>query len=310
MEKSARLAGYGLAFVALLSLMAGIGMLQEGSLFRRTLIKVNFPSVGTLMVDDPIKLRGVEVGRVEAIEASPQGPLITLELYKRTQLPVDSKFINFNYSLFGARNVVLVPGHSTESMDMDAVQQGLFLSGITESIHLVDRLLKTVVEYQTLAARLDQGSDTAQSFQQLLQTRIYPALDEFGAFAHRLEQLESRASNELDKVALASGQVRRFSAVMAVGTDTLVSKANLTVERLATLTAQSVALLDGLEKILLAAQDSTGLPGRILTQRDLYEKTMTLAHALNDLLAQIKEKGLKDIISFWRNVRFRGRAPD
>lgn len=308
MEKSARLAGYSLAFAALLTLMAGVALLQDGSLFRRTLVEVDFASVGTLMVDDPIKLRGVEIGRVDAIEPSPKGPRITLELYKRMQLTVDSKFINFNYSLFGARMVVLVPGQSTEAMDLKVVQQGLFLSGITESIHLVDRLLKTVLEYQALAARLDKGSDTALSFQQLLQTRIYPALDGFGAFAHRLEQLETRASTDLEQVAKASVQVRRFSAVMAIGTDTMISKANQTVERLASLTAQSVVLLNGLEKLMLAAQDTSGLPGRILTQRDLYDRTLTLAHAFHDLIAQVKEKGIKDIISFWRNVHFRRRG--
>lgn len=310
MEKSARLAGYSLAILGLACLMAMVAFLQEGSLFRRTMVKVTFSSVGTLMVDDPVTLKGVEIGRVDEIAPGPGGqPLITLELYKRMQLPVDSRFISFTYSLFGARMVVLVPGQSTVAMDMNAIQDGIFTTGVTETIHLVDRLLRTVVEYQGLAARLDRGSDTALSFQQMLTTQVYPALDNFGAFAHRLEELETRASSDLEVLAKASGQVRNFSAAMAVGTDTLVSKANQTVERLTQLTAQSLIILNSLEKVILAAQDTNGVPGRLLAQRDLYERTLVMSHAFHDLVRKIQEQGIKDIISFWRNVHFRKRQP-
>ena len=145
MEKSARLAGYLLAFSALIGLLVVVAFLQDGNLFLRTTVKVAFPSAGTLMVDDPVKVRGVEVGRVDQIEAGPAGPVITLELYKRTALSRDTRFVNFNYSLFGSRMIVLLPGTSAEPMDMQSVQPGTFTTGVTETIHKVDELLRTVV---------------------------------------------------------------------------------------------------------------------------------------------------------------------
>ena len=140
-------------------------------------------------------------------------------------------------------------------------------------------------------------------------TRVYPALDGFTAFAGRLEALEGRASAELEVLARTSGQVRAWSAAMAHGTDTLVVKAQATVERLSRLTAQTVVLLDGLERLMLASQDSTTLMGRVLAHRDLYERSLTLSHALHDLLLKVRSQGLKDIIHFWRNVKFRKRSP-
>lgn len=307
MEKSARLAGYLLAFSALIGLLVVIAFLQDGSLFLRTTVKVAFPSAGTLMVDDPVKVRGVQVGRVDRIEAGTGGPVITLELYQRSVLPADTRFVNFNYSMFGSRMIVLIPGTGASPMDMQAIQQGFFASGVTETIHKVDELLRTVVEYQGLARRLDQGNDTALSFQQLLASRVYPALEEFTAFAQELEGLESRASSNLEALARTSVQVHAWSAAMAHGTDTLVSKAQATVERLSYLTAQTVVLLDGLERVMLASQDSTNLMGRLLVHRDLYERALTLSHALHDLLLQVQKQGLKDIIHFWRNVKLRKR---
>lgn len=307
MEKSARLAGYTLAFLALAGLMVVVAFLQDGNLFLRSTLQVSFPTMGSLMEDDPVRLRGVEIGRVDRIERGPDGPVVTLELYKRMKLPRDSRFVNFNYSLFGARMVVLVPGKSPDPMDYDVVQAGHFTTGVAETIHRVDQLLRTVVEYQGLAARLDKGNDTALSFQQILSTQVYPALDEFGIFAKRLEDLEQRASSDLEVLARASSQVHRYSTIMSAGTDTLVTKAQLTLERLATLTAQTTLILNGLEKIMLASQDTSVLAGKILAQRDLYERSLILAHVLHDLLQEVKTRGLKDIIHFWRNVHF-GRS--
>lgn len=307
MENSARLAGYSLTLLALACLMGVLANLQDGGLFRRALIEVEFPSVGTLMEDDPVTLKGVEVGRVDGIRRSPRGPVVTLELYKRTPLSADTRFINYNYSLFGARMVVLSPGRSPEPLDPDAVQQGYFVSGVAESIHKVEELLRTVVEYRGLADRLERGGDSALSFRDLLERRIYPALDGFTAFAAQLETLERKASGNLDGVARASADMRRWSGTMAHGTDTLVAQAQATVDRMSRLTAQTVVLLNGMEKVILATQDSSRLTGRLLAQRDLYERTLSLSHALNDLLKDIQKQGLKDIIHFWRNVHFRDR---
>ncbi|HLP39889.1 MAG TPA: MlaD family protein [Fibrobacteria bacterium] len=309
MEHTSRIAGYTIAFLGLLGLMAVLAFLEEGSLFRRALVKVSFPTVGTLMVDDPVKLRGVEVGRVDAIEPGPDGPVVTLELYKKALLPRDTRFVNYNYSLFGARMVVLVPGHAAEPLDPAAVHAGHFSTGVTESIHKVNMLLRAMVEYQGLASRLEHGNDTTQSLEAMLRTKVYPTLDKFGAFATRLESLEGRASTELDGLARATGQVRSFSRTMAMGSDTLVAKAHLTVERLATLTTRTTMVLGGLEKMILSAQDTSSLAGRMLANRDLYERTLILAHALKDLLKQVEQEGLKNIIGFWRNVHIRERNP-
>jgi ABC-type transporter Mla subunit MlaD len=308
MEKSARLAGYILALSALAGLMILVAFLQDGNLFRRNLVQVAFPAVGTLMEDDPVKARGVEVGRVDRIERGPDGhPLITLELYKRLPLARDTRFVSYNHSLFGARMVVLVPGQSDQPLEAGQVQRGYFSTGVTETIHKVDELLRTVVEYQGLASRLESGNDSVPSLHQLLAAKVYPALDRFGAFAARLEHLENQASDDLDRVALASRRMKGFSKAMSAGTDSLVTKAHLTVERVAVLTAQTTALLGGLEKMMSTAQDTTALAGRLLANRDLYEKTMVVAHALTDLLQKVEEDGLKDIINFWRNVHVRKR---
>jgi hypothetical protein len=79
--------------------------------------------------------------------------------------------------------------------------------------------------------------------------------------------------------------------------------------QLAILTAQSTVVLRGLEEIALACQDTSKGPSRFLVQRDIYDRTLALTHALQDLLKVIKQDGLTDAIHFWRNVHLHWRKP-
>jgi phospholipid/cholesterol/gamma-HCH transport system substrate-binding protein len=305
MENSARLTGYAIALVILGTLLALVLFLKDGSVFRSREIQVSFPGIGTLMEDDPVRLHGVEVGRVASIKASEQGPIVTLEMYRKTPLPKDSRFVNYNYSLFGARMVVIVPGSSPEPLDASALQRGDYSNGVAETIHRVDELLRTVVEYKALSAQLEKGGQGEPSLSALLDQRIYPALDGFGRFTRSLEALQDKASGDMRKAAAFSDDVNAAARAVAARTDSMVDKTGRAVEQVAALTAQSEALLESLEKILAAAQDTTKTAGRVLMNRDLYDRTLALTHDLEELIATVKKKGLHDIIHFWRNVDVR-----
>lgn len=293
----------------LAALLCLVSLLRDGILFPHNRIQVAFPAIGTLMEDDPVKLQGVQVGRVHKIESRDGAAIATLEFFHKTPIMRGSRFINFNYSLFGARMIILVPGDSETPIDKDAIQQGDFSSGVAETIHKVEDLLVTVMEYKKLSTRLELGSDTSLSIQEFLSQRVYPVLEEFGAFTRDLEALQSQAGDHLDHLSRASADVNRFGRDLSVGTDTLVLRANRTLGQLALLTAQATVVLRGLEEILIAGQDTTKGSGRFLTQRELYDQALSLTHALQDILKIAKKDGLTDAIHFWRNVHIRWGKP-
>ncbi len=305
MEKYARITGYASALAILLGTLALVMGLREGVLFPHHRVQVRFPSIGTLMEDDPVRLRGVAVGRVASIRAEGGEAIATLEFFHRTPLPADSRFVNYNYSLFGARMVILVPGASPEAMDADKVQEGDFSPGVSESIHRVEELLRTVSEYKRLGMRLDRGSDSSLSIQQILAGRVYPVLERFGALARNMDTLQDAAGARLDELETAAAGMDRLSRGLSSRSDTLVARAERTLDRLARLTAQSTAVLHGLEEIAMAAQDTSRSPGRLLANRALYDKTLALTHALENMLNLLEKDGLTDAIHFWRNVRIR-----
>src|SRR6185369_10245371 len=87
MEKYARIIGYASALAILLGALALVMGLREGVLFPHHRVRVRFPAIGTLMEDDPVKLRGVSVGRVASIDAENGEAIVTLEFFHSTSLP-------------------------------------------------------------------------------------------------------------------------------------------------------------------------------------------------------------------------------
>lgn len=309
MERYARITGYAVAIVLLAALLLLVAGLRQGALFPHNRVQVRFPAVGTLMEDDPVKLRGVPIGRVAGIRAVDGGAVATLEFFHRTPIPKGSRFINYNYSLFGARMVILVPGESREGIDPKDIQPGDFSTGVSETIHRVGELLKVVAEYKRLSMRLERGSDTSLSVQQLLATKVYPVLEDFGKMVNDMDSLESAAGEQLDRLSAASAGVNRFGRDLSEQSDTLVLRANRTLARLAILSGQATTVLHGLEEVVIACQDTTKGPSRFLVQRELYDRTLAMTHALQDLLKVLRDDGLTDAIHFWRNVHIRFRKP-
>jgi len=309
MEKYARITGYAAALAILLGALALVMGLRQGILFPHNRVQVRFPTIGTLMEDDPVRLRGVTVGRVASIRAGDGQAIATLEFFRHAPLPKDSRFVNYNYSLFGARMVILVPGTSREVMDPGVIQNGDFSAGVSESIHRVEELLRTVSEYKRLSQRLERGSDTSLSIQQFLAVRVYPVLEQFGTLAREMDSLQDAAGSQLDRLESAAAGVDRLGRGLSTQSDTLMARAELTLTRLARLTAQSTAVLEGLEKIALACQDTTRGPGRVMASRELYDRALSLTHALEEMLKVLEKDGLTDAIHFWRNIRIRWQRP-
>src|ERR1700748_1429485 len=116
-EPRARIAGYDtVGALRIFICWIGHSVLHE-ILHPDRVISVRFPDLGTLKIEDPVVENGVPIGRIKSVRLQDGFPLAEVELYRRDFIPSDSRFIDFNHSLMGARMVVLHPGHSEIPMD-------------------------------------------------------------------------------------------------------------------------------------------------------------------------------------------------
>jgi hypothetical protein len=194
-------------------------------------------------------------------------------------------------------------------LDPSLVQPGEFSTGVSETIHRVEELLRTMTEYKRLSLRLERGSDSSLSVQRYLAERVYPLLEDFVTLARKMDTLQETAGTRLDQLESAAAGMDRLGRGLSSQSDTLVARAERTLGRLALLTEQSTAVLRGLEEIAVACQDTSNGPGRLLAGRDLYDRTLAMTHALEDMLKLLQKDGLTDAIHFWRNVHVRWKRP-
>src|SRR5262245_63150468 len=75
---------------------------------------VSTPTVGNLLLHDPVRISGTRVGQVLAIDIGDDGqPKLELQLDPGTQIPDDTRVGLRDNGLLGARYVSLEPGTST-----------------------------------------------------------------------------------------------------------------------------------------------------------------------------------------------------
>lgn len=136
-----------LAVVLLLLLLTEPAMLRG-----RYTVFTTVPSAGGLRKGDPVRMRGVNVGRVTKFELLPNGVKIHLEIEDQYFIPADSRTDLGTANLLGESTVEVIPGESPKPLETKQEMPGV--SGKT-----------TVSAFQDLAG---EASQTLARIQRLL----------------------------------------------------------------------------------------------------------------------------------------------
>lgn len=117
------------------------------------------PVVGNLIQHDPVRVAGVRVGQVAAVDTTADGrALLKLKLDPGTRLPVDSTVVVRANGLLGGRFVQLVPGRSGQELrDGGALRAAAesITFGVPETLDTLDT--KTRGRLQDMLAGLGKG---------------------------------------------------------------------------------------------------------------------------------------------------------
>lgn len=157
METRARFIGY-LSLASALVLLAYLGgLFRYEAEHGRRVLRIRFPETGTLMTEDPVTQNGVPIGKVLSITLDPSNPnasVTEIELFHNDFIPADSRFVDFNHSMMGSRNVVLVTGTSPLPLDATRIQAGFYAPGVAETLHRAGELLDLTAEVRQTFERL------------------------------------------------------------------------------------------------------------------------------------------------------------
>ena len=135
-----------LYFVVGLVVLLAIVILVFGMLFlndkdprtKYNTFYLRFPQVSTLALDDPVKVNGVKLGKVETIELSGHRVTVKIQLRTDVKIPKDSEIRVQNIGIMGERQIGMILGDKEEYFNPNDTIQGQFDAGIAEALGLAE----------------------------------------------------------------------------------------------------------------------------------------------------------------------------
>ncbi len=227
---------------------------------------------------DPVRLRGINIGRVVGSRLDSAGVLITLEIEGEWRIPAGSRTELSSEGVLGGMVVSVVAGRGERLVEPMEVIPGEAFPGVLESAGGIAGDAGEVLE--RIRAVLSDSSIAAAS-------------EAVSSLRDVLSDLSLLTEGQAEELRTLTGSLRRSARNVEgiTGADewrrTLASaEAALAVlDRTSADLAASVASLNG---ILGRMDRGEGTLGRLLTDESLYESLTATAESLRELVADVK----------------------
>ncbi|MCL5029375.1 MAG: MlaD family protein [Bacteroidetes bacterium] len=108
-------------------------------------IKVRFNNVAGLEVGDYVTVNGVKKGNVQDIKIESNDVMVTLSVNKDVDLKSDAIFGISMIDLMGGKKIDIKPGSSSDPIDYNKIQNGIFYSDIPEVMSFVGSMENDLV---------------------------------------------------------------------------------------------------------------------------------------------------------------------
>jgi phospholipid/cholesterol/gamma-HCH transport system substrate-binding protein len=242
-------------------------------------VQVRFENAAGLKEGSPVRVSGVNVGRVERIEFEGFGRIMTwLSLPDVVDPRADATAEIVSVSLVGDYAVDFTPGSAPEPLPADAVITGTRegnLSDLGTTLGArADTLMQGLNEFANpeMAAELEQTLAAMQQTLAALASSIPATTRQTTATMASLERLSDQLAATLAGPAFQN---------------TVTNLDSLTANAAAT-SAQLTATLRGLDTLLAAVNDGRGTLGLLATDSTLYWNLVGATGQLDSLIAELK----------------------
>lgn len=224
---------------------------------------LHFEAVNGLLVGDPVKVRGVQVGRVKAI--TPQRDLVAVDITidQQVQLFEDAQGIIELKELMGGKQLTIYSGQSSKQLPPGSTLPGNASMDFSNAFNTVDQLMDRVNAQR--AQQLVLQGDTMVKWLSAMMHEI--PVEAPGQIMQNLHL----ASNEMARISRISQQ-SDWPEDLALQTDSLIQVLRATQ----VLLAETQHLMDQLDsqliapasKLMIDVQELTPVAERVLMRTD------------------------------------------
>lgn len=257
---------------------------------------LRFSQVSTLVLDDPVKVNGVKLGKVENIELSGHRVVVTIRLRTDVKIPKDSEIRVQNIGIMGERQIGMILGDSAEYFAPNDTINGQFDAGIAEAIGLAGEVCdSTKVLLESVKQALNQTIVNPE-FQERFKTLLVKAEkleDRLMTMLNTTDPQLKKSLEGLNKVTVKVNElidgVKSPVDNLFAGTDKLMGNANNLVGELEGVTKHLDELLSKVQGKLDSKNNTAGL---LLNDRALHDDLVKTVHSADSLFRVILKDGL------------------
>jgi phospholipid/cholesterol/gamma-HCH transport system substrate-binding protein len=266
--------------IAILVFIFGTMWLSGRSVSSDNLVHIQFPNVSGLKRASPIRVSGVNIGKVERIEFMDVGKvLVTASLPTKIRPRVDADAKIVSVTLVGDYAVDFDPGQAAEFLPPGKIilgTQDLGLSG--KALELSDRADSILVGAQAIV-----NKETAQQLRSTL-----TALEGTLKAAQRTMQIYGDSTR--GPTAELTRTMAAFRQLSTRLDSTLGNQAlNRTLSRTDTLTSNLASMTARFDSTLAAINRGQGTLGKFATDSGLYYDMRDLSRSMKELLDELKK---------------------
>lgn len=264
---------------------------------------LRFTQVSTLVLDDPVKINGVKLGKVENIELAGHRVVVTVRLRTDVKIPKDSEIRVQNIGIMGERQIGVILGDATDYFSPGDTINGQFDAGIAEALGLAGEVCdSTKVLLESVKAALN-GTISNPEFQ----NRFKTLLDKAENIEDRLMVLVENTDPQLKKTlaglneitgkvnSLVDGVKQPIDSLFA-NTDKVMINANSLIGDLEGVTKHLDELV---AQVQAKTQSKDNTVGLLLNDKALHDDLVKTVHSADSLFRIILQDGLDINVDFF-----------
>lgn len=289
--------------------VVGTLWLQDAAFGRGTRpVEALFAEVGQLMVGNSVKLRGVNIGRVEGISVEPDGTAVRIVMRVREEvvLPLDPAVLLAPESMFGDWQAEVVSRSAYPQFEFlenseDGTLGGYALPDFSRLTAAADQISQNL---GVLSDRVEQAftEETARNITEAINNiqNVSERLRELvevqaGAFSNLATEVESAAVELGDAAHSGNLAFQKVNEILGTPTtDSILLDARVTASNLKDLTEELTTTAAGAESLITSADSTFARLDRITAQIEAGEgvlgRLMTdtvLVYRAQDVLIQL-----------------------
>lgn len=253
---------------------------------------LRFTQVSTLVLDDPVKVNGVKMGKVEDISLAGHRVVVRIRLRTDVKIPKDSEIRVQNIGIMGERQIGMILGDEEAYFAPGDTINGQFDAGIAEALGLAGEVCdSTKVLLESVKAALN-GTIANPDFQERFRTLLTKAENLEDRLMTMVNTTDPQLKKSLASLNEVMGKVDALVDGVKPPIDNLFANADKTIGHADALVGQLEGVTKHLDDLIAKVQSKDNTVGILLSDRKLHDDLVKTVHSADSLFRVILHDGL------------------